>query len=206
MRLSQWATLGLLSLVTADSNLTHESRNILPSTFKPPQHFRNVNLVRNINLEKNYVRETVNVVIENIDKTAQSEYFLPFEPETIARVGGLEVRDKKDPEKRGFSAELAVTDGSRYVLRNARWFEMLRLIVSQLYTILQDHSTGTLRTKGTAYAFHYILDSLLPHSFTRANRPDGQAIRPLHFLRLRTFRVHYSEAKDEAEVADNRRS
>jgi oligosaccharyltransferase complex subunit alpha (ribophorin I) len=113
MRLLQWATIGLLSLVTADSNLTHESRNILPSTFKPPQHFRNVNLVRNINLEKNYARETVNVVIENVDKEAQSEYYLPFEQGTIARVGGVEVRDKKDAEKEGFIAEIVALDAQR---------------------------------------------------------------------------------------------
>lgn len=115
MRLLQWATLGLLTLTTADSNLTHESRNILPSTFKPPQHFRNVNLVRNINLEKSYARETINVVIENVDKAAQSEYYLPFEQGTIGRVGGVEVRDKKTPEKGGFQAEVVEFDPHGYV-------------------------------------------------------------------------------------------
>ena len=114
MRLLQWASLGLLTFATADSNLTHESRNILPSTFKPPQHFRNVNLVRNINLEKSYARETINVVIENIDKQPQSEYYLPFEQVTIGRVGGLEVKDKKDPKKEGFHAEVAEIDPFRY--------------------------------------------------------------------------------------------
>lgn len=114
MRLLQWASLGLLTSATADLNLTHESRNILPSTFKPPQHFRNVNLVRNINLDKSYARETVNVVIENIDKGAQSEYYIPFEQGTIGRVGGLEVRDKKDPEKGGFLTEVAEVDPYRY--------------------------------------------------------------------------------------------
>ena len=115
MRLLQWANLGLLTLTTADSNLTHESRNILPSTFKPPQHFRNVNLVRNINLEKSYARETINVVIENVDKAPQSEYYLPFELDTIGRVGGVEVRDKKTPEKGGFQAEVAEFDPYGYV-------------------------------------------------------------------------------------------
>jgi oligosaccharyltransferase complex subunit alpha (ribophorin I) len=115
MRLLQWATLGLLTLTTADSNLTHESRNILPSTFKPPQHFRNVNLVRNINLEKSYARETINVVIENVDKAPQSEYYLPFEQDTIGRVGGVEVRDKKTPEKGGFRAEVVEFDPDGYV-------------------------------------------------------------------------------------------
>ena len=115
MRLLQWASLGLLTFTTADVNRTHESRNILPSTFKPPQHFRNVNLVRNINLEKSYARETLNVVIENVDKEAQSEYYLPFEQGTMGRVGGVEVRDKKDPEKEGFLAELVEIDPYRCV-------------------------------------------------------------------------------------------
>ena len=102
--------LGLASVAIADSNLTQESRNILPSTFKPPQHFRNVNMVRNINLEKSYPRETVNVVIENIDAQPQSEYFLPFEQGTIGRVGGLEVRDKKEPERTGFTIDIVEVD------------------------------------------------------------------------------------------------
>lgn len=114
MRLLQWVSLGLISLVAADSNITHESRNILPSTFRPPQHFRNVNLVRNINLEKSYARETVNVVIENVDKAAQSEYYLPFEQGTLGKVGGLEVRDKKDPEKGGLLTEVVGIDPLRY--------------------------------------------------------------------------------------------
>ena len=106
MRLLQWALLGLTNLAIADSNLTHESRNILPSNFAPPKHFRNVNLVRNINLEKNYPRETLNVVIENIDKEAQREYYLPFEQGLLGRVGGLEVKDKKEPERPGFGTEV----------------------------------------------------------------------------------------------------
>lgn len=113
-RILQWASIGLLSFATADSNLTHESRNILPSNFKPPQHWRNANLVRNINLEKSYPRETINVVIENIDKEPQSEYYLPFEQGSIAQVGAVEVKDKKEPERQGFIAELAEIDPLRY--------------------------------------------------------------------------------------------
>ncbi|KAI5364049.1 Putative ribophorin I [Septoria linicola] len=110
MRLLQWALLGLTSVATAESNLTYESRNILPSTFAPPKHFRNVNLVRNINLEKSYPRETVNVVIENIDDKAQSEYYLPFEQGLLGRVGGLEVKDKKDASNTGFQVEVVGID------------------------------------------------------------------------------------------------
>ncbi|KAK4555995.1 dolichyl-diphosphooligosaccharide--protein glycosyltransferase subunit 1 [Recurvomyces mirabilis] len=110
MRLFNWALVALTSLASADSNLTYESRNILPSTFKPAQHFRNVNLVRNINLEKSFPRETINVVIENIDSAAQQEYFLPFEQGSIGRVGGLEVKDKKEPERTGFVADVVEVD------------------------------------------------------------------------------------------------
>lgn len=113
MRLLQWVFTGLTTLVLADSNLTQESRNILPSTFRPPQHFRNNNLVRNINLEKSYPRETINVVIENIDAQPQSEYYLPFEQGFIARVGGFEVKDKKEPERAGFVAEVVEVDPYR---------------------------------------------------------------------------------------------
>lgn len=114
MKLLQWASLGLVTLAAADSNLTHESRNILPSVFKPPQHFRNVNLVRNINLDKSYAKETINVVIENIDKEPQSHYYLPFEPGTIGRIGAVEVKDKKNPERGGFVAEVTELDPYRY--------------------------------------------------------------------------------------------
>ncbi|KAF2772658.1 Ribophorin I [Teratosphaeria nubilosa] len=110
MRLLRWALLGLTSLASADMNQTHGSRRILPSTFKPPQHWRNVNLVRNINLEKSYPRETINVVVENIDAAPQSEYYLPFEGGVIGRVGALEVKDKKEPEKNGFVAEIVEVD------------------------------------------------------------------------------------------------
>lgn len=114
MRLLRWVAAGLVSLVSADSNLTHSSRNILQSTFQPPQHFRNLNLVRNINLEKSFPRETINVVIENIDASPQSEYFVPFEQRTLGRIGGLEARDKKNPERTGFVAELVEVDPYRY--------------------------------------------------------------------------------------------
>ena len=52
------------------------------------------------------MKETVNVVIENIDKQEQDTYYIPFKAEIIGKVGGLEVRDKKDPEKPAFLSEL----------------------------------------------------------------------------------------------------
>lgn len=113
MRLIHAAVAGFLALAAADSNLTEGSKNILPSTFKPPQHFRNTNLVRNINLEKSYPRETINVVIENVDAKPQSEYYLPFEQDAISRIGGLEAKDKKDASKAPFHVEVAALDEGR---------------------------------------------------------------------------------------------
>jgi hypothetical protein len=113
MRLIHAAVAGFIALATAKSNLTQGSKNVLPSTFQPPQHFRNTNLVRNINLEKNYPRETINVVVENIDKKPQSEYYLPFEQHVIGRIGGLEAKDKKDASKAPFNVEIVALDEGR---------------------------------------------------------------------------------------------
>ena len=107
--------LGGISLGATTSNLTESltSRIILPSAFKPAPVFKNVNLLRHINLEKGYVRENINVVIENIDQRPQQEYFLPFTSGRIDRVGGLEVQDKQNPEKTGFELALVEYDPFR---------------------------------------------------------------------------------------------
>ena len=111
MRLSGLvAALSLLCYHTAaDSNLTspQSSHQILKGDFKPPQVFENENVVRNTNLEKGYVRETVNVVVKNVDKQPQSEYYLPFEYDVMGQVGGLEVRDKKNADKGAFEVTTA---------------------------------------------------------------------------------------------------
>jgi oligosaccharyltransferase complex subunit alpha (ribophorin I) len=86
----------------------------LPATFAVPQVFENTNLVRNLNLEKSYVRETTNIVVKNVDKSPQSEYYFAFSRDVITKVGGLEARDKKNSEL--LSAELVRTDSpSLYV-------------------------------------------------------------------------------------------
>ena len=118
MRLLTLITAGLSLLSTAyaaQPNVTTplSSHQILPNNFKPPQVFKNVNLLRNINLEKGYVRETVNVVIENADKKPQDEYYIPFKAEFIGKVGGLEVRDKKDAGKPPFRSEVVEYDPYR---------------------------------------------------------------------------------------------
>ena len=99
----------LLGLSTAESNITtpQSSQQILTGDFKPPQVWENSNLVRTTNLEKGYVRETINIVVKNTDTSSQSEYYLPFEYDAMSKVGWLEVRDKKNAEKRPFEVTTA---------------------------------------------------------------------------------------------------
>ncbi|KAF1916399.1 Ribophorin I [Ampelomyces quisqualis] len=86
------------------------SKLLLPGTFAPPQVFKNNNLVRTINLDKAFPRETINVVIENIDASPQSAYYLPFETSRMARIGGLEARDKKAADTGAFRVEVVGFD------------------------------------------------------------------------------------------------
>ncbi|KAF1809426.1 oligosaccharyltransferase alpha subunit [Eremomyces bilateralis CBS 781.70] len=103
--------LSLLPLVPfVTSRSTASTSDILPANFQPPQVWVNANQVRTINLEKSYPREAINTVIENVSDDPQTEYYLPFAGDVIANVGGLQVKDKKDPLKEGFSAELVELD------------------------------------------------------------------------------------------------
>ena len=108
---------GLLPLASAQLKLTPTefTRLHLASDFKPPPVFKNTNLVRNTNLEKGYVRETVNVVVENIDNKPQDNYFLSFPTQVYSKVGALDVRDKRAPEKGRFDVIPSDLDGSRWV-------------------------------------------------------------------------------------------
>ena len=103
------------ALCSNAGNLTKPltSRIILPTNFKPPQTFRNINLVHTINLEKSYPKESINVVIENIATTAQDEYFIPFTSRQMETIGGLEVKDKKDIESGLFEVKAVEFDPER---------------------------------------------------------------------------------------------
>ncbi|EMR67558.1 putative oligosaccharyltransferase alpha subunit protein [Eutypa lata UCREL1] len=106
--------LSLLSHVVADADTnvaaSSKSRIALPSTFKPPQVFQNENLVHIISLEKNYAKETINVVIKNISPEPQDEYYLPFTGSQMEKSGGFEVKDKKDDAVSGFTVDAVEFD------------------------------------------------------------------------------------------------
>lgn len=100
---------GLLSPVIAAASQSAK----LPADFKPPQVFKNANLVHVISLEKNYAKEQINVAIENVSKEPQDEYYIPFTSSQIARVGGFEVKDRKDDNAGPFAVEVVEYDPSR---------------------------------------------------------------------------------------------
>lgn len=110
----------LLTSSAAHSNLSIplSSHNILPNNFKPPEVFKNFNSLRTINLEKGYIKVTINVVIENIDTDAQTDYYIPFKTEVISKIGGLEIRDRKDAGKPPFSVDITQYDPYRLVMKH----------------------------------------------------------------------------------------
>jgi oligosaccharyltransferase complex subunit alpha (ribophorin I) len=105
------ALLGLAS--TAFAARAPEIR--MPAVFKPPQVFKNANLVHIISLEKNYVKEQINVLIENVSKEPQDAYYLPFTKEQLSRVGGLEVKDRKDASAGLFDVDIVAYQPIEYV-------------------------------------------------------------------------------------------
>jgi len=106
--------LSSLSLVSAASSSSESSSStILPSTFKPAPVFKNTNLVHIISVEKNFVKENINAVIENVAKTPQNAYYLPFTSDQISRLGGVEVKDRKDSSAPPFVAEVVEFDKER---------------------------------------------------------------------------------------------
>ncbi|KAK4162563.1 Dolichyl-diphosphooligosaccharide--protein glycosyltransferase subunit 1 [Cladorrhinum sp. PSN259] len=104
--------LSSLSLASADSSSSSSSSSttILPSNFKPAPVFKNTNLVHIISVEKNFVKENINVVIENVAKTAQNAYYMPFTADQISRLGGVEAKDRKDTAAPPFVAEVVEFD------------------------------------------------------------------------------------------------
>ncbi|KAL1609773.1 dolichyl-diphosphooligosaccharide--protein glycosyltransferase subunit 1 [Nothophoma quercina] len=106
------AIAALASFANAELNLSEplRSKQVLPSTFKPPQVFKNAHLVRTTNLDKAYPRETVNILIENVDSKPQSEYYVPFDTSLLSKVGGFEVRDKKNAAAGTFKVEVVGLD------------------------------------------------------------------------------------------------
>lgn len=109
------ASLSLFSTACADVNVagSTSSKLVLPSTFKPPQVFKNANLVHIISLEKNFVKESINVLIENLSASPQDEYFLPFTSEQMENIGAFEVKDRKNSDVVGFAVDAVEFDPLR---------------------------------------------------------------------------------------------
>lgn len=117
-RLRQCAVALLLvssTLVAASSSASNSTIKLLSASFAPPKVFENTNLVRNVNLDRSYPRETTNIVVKNIDSKPQSEYYYLFPTDQIHKVGGFEVKDKKNAASGTFKVELAQYTSPRFV-------------------------------------------------------------------------------------------
>ena len=108
--------LGLLPLSDAKELRLSDQYQQPSETFIPPKVFRQSNLIRNIQLEKVYARETISIVVENIDKLEQYDYFLPFDSEVASRIGGFEAGDKDQLQKGLFSYEVVGNDTFRSLI------------------------------------------------------------------------------------------
>jgi oligosaccharyltransferase complex subunit alpha (ribophorin I) len=93
-----------VSLVTAASS--NATVRLLPDSFTPPSLFENTNLVRNVNLDRSYPRETTNIVIKNVGKQPQSQYYFQFPTDLVPNVAGLAVKNKNNADAT-YKVELA---------------------------------------------------------------------------------------------------
>lgn len=110
----------LFSGAFADSNLTRplSSRQILPANFKPPQVWEVSKVEREVNLEKTYAKEQWTVMVKNTDKEPQAEFYIPFEADTISRIGAFEAYEKGTKVgnyAKVFNSEVVEYDGDRSV-------------------------------------------------------------------------------------------
>jgi len=88
----------------------------------PPQVFKNSNLLRTIDITKPYVRETVAMVIDNISKEPQAEYYVPIPKGIAENISYLEARGEDGP----YVVNTAVFDSEGFVfplvgIRNRRF-------------------------------------------------------------------------------------
>lgn len=138
------AVFGLCTgVLAAKSNLTtpQSTQKILTDDFKPPQVFENTNVVRTINLEKGYVRETTNVHISNTDTLPQSDYYVPFEYELMAKIGGFDARDKKHAEIPLEVTVAALSDVLDSQGASSKYVASALIFTSCLLTMIAQHNT-----------------------------------------------------------------
>jgi hypothetical protein len=96
-----------LSSVVLVAYATNTTVKTLLDSFTVPQVFENTNLVRNVNLDRSYPRETANIVIKNIGSKPASEYYYLFPSRLIGHVSGFEAKDRNGAKSRPFRVELA---------------------------------------------------------------------------------------------------
>ncbi|KAK9475673.1 Ribophorin I [Lipomyces japonicus] len=91
----------ILAVFTALLSPSLASAPLSNSQFVPAQSFKVNNLLRNIDLTKSYLRETLSFVIENIGTASEEEFFLtfPFEVkdgDLSSHISFLDIKEKGD--------------------------------------------------------------------------------------------------------------
>lgn len=154
---------GLLAagLATAGPNTTSPAaqRNL----FTPPQVFQHTNLVRNVDLSKSYARDTVNIIVENIDSKPQQTYYFPASTE--GRLGGLEARDKKKADEAPLKVELA--DGFYKITLSPALKPKESITLALSYSLLGTYSPLPAKIDQTDQQFlAHSFSALLPSAYT----------------------------------------
>ncbi|CAZ80778.1 unnamed protein product [Tuber melanosporum] len=97
--LRNWGALllPLASLFSLAPCSSADSTLVQPKEFTPPPVFKNTNLLRTIDITKPYVRETTAMVIDNISKEPQTEYYVLVPKGIIENISYFEARGESGP-------------------------------------------------------------------------------------------------------------
>jgi Ribophorin I len=71
-----------------------------------PQTLHHTNLLRSIDLTKPYVRDITNLILENIGKRIETDYYVGIPLELAPKLSYLEVKEKKSGASPLFPVEL----------------------------------------------------------------------------------------------------
>ena len=150
------SALGLF--LSAEAKVLRPSNHEQHETFLPPKVYKQSNLIRNIQLEKVYARETISLVIENVDGKEQYDYYLPFDSDVASRIGGFEAGDKDQLQDGLFNYEIISNETSRSVF--SRPVVVLiedPLISLQRFPLFPGTVSPTAQAEGTANTRHILL-------------------------------------------------
>ncbi|KAG9290784.1 hypothetical protein G9A89_011747 [Geosiphon pyriformis] len=130
------------------------STDVSKIPFNPPQHWRNVNILRTLDLTSSIVRETTAIVALNVADESFGEYYLPIEELFNEHLAWIEAKERKTD--RVFDVEKAEFDS----LNKIQFYK----IIFNRRIDPQEKITFVIKT-----AFTHILKPI-PHEITQTGR------------------------------------